>query len=331
MRRTFTVASVVALSAGCGGSSNTLAPTLGNDGGSLDGTTSSSSGTGSGSGSGSSGSGSGSSSGASGSSSGASGSGGGDDSGSDAGSGGDDGSSDDSGEPTTCVINGKTLASGALLATNSCESCQPDITTTTWSDVVDGTTCGTGGICHTGTCVSGCEVGSVYYTTNSPDPSNACMSCQPGKSTSAFSAIQDGTGCGNSQVCSSGECGTQCDIGGTIYATGTANPSNACQTCQPGVSTSAFTNVSPGLGCNGSGTCGSGGVCAMPASCAAGGFGMTNCGSGSESCCTSIEIPGGNFHRTYANTGTGPTSEANLATVSSFRMDKYLVTVGRFR
>jgi formylglycine-generating enzyme required for sulfatase activity len=63
---------------------------------------------------------------------------------------------------------------------------------------------------------------------------------------------------------------------------------------------------------------------------------MTNCGpggSGTESCCTSLEVPGGAYYRTYANSGgdAGPTGEADPATVSGFRLDKYLVTVGRFR
>jgi formylglycine-generating enzyme required for sulfatase activity len=42
-------------------------------------------------------------------------------------------------------------------------------------------------------------------------------------------------------------------------------------------------------------------------------------------------VPGGTFYRTYANDGGGPTGEADPATVSGFRLDKYLVTVGRFR
>jgi sulfatase modifying factor 1 len=40
---------------------------------------------------------------------------------------------------------------------------------------------------------------------------------------------------------------------------------------------------------------------------------------------------GGTYYRTYTNAGTGPTGEADPATVSSFRLDKYPVTVGRFR
>jgi formylglycine-generating enzyme len=61
---------------------------------------------------------------------------------------------------------------------------------------------------------------------------------------------------------------------------------------------------------------------------------MTNCGpggSGAESCCTSIEVPSGTYYRTYTNHGDGGTGEADPATVSGFRLDKYLVTVGRFR
>jgi formylglycine-generating enzyme required for sulfatase activity len=58
---------------------------------------------------------------------------------------------------------------------------------------------------------------------------------------------------------------------------------------------------------------------------------MTDCGQARESCCTSLLVPGGTFYRTYTNTGSGPTAEADPATVSSFRLDKYEVTVGRYR
>ncbi len=44
-----------------------------------------------------------------------------------------------------------------------------------------------------------------------------------------------------------------------------------------------------------------------------------------------MEVSGGTFYRSYTNDGGGPTGEANPATVSSFRLDKYDVTVGRFR
>jgi formylglycine-generating enzyme required for sulfatase activity len=81
-----------------------------------------------------------------------------------------------------------------------------------------------------------------------------------------------------------------------------------------------------------------------PPSCAPGGPGMTNCGpggSGSESCCTSLEVAGGTYFRTYDPPGSdggpvlaadgGSSGEADPARVSGFRLDEYLVTVGRFR
>lgn len=68
---------------------------------------------------------------------------------------------------------------------------------------------------------------------------------------------------------------------------------------------------------------------------------MNSCpgGTGTESCCASIEVPGGTYYRTYdvdwqdesqSADGAWP-DQADTATVSGFRLDKYLVTVGRFR
>jgi formylglycine-generating enzyme required for sulfatase activity len=78
-----------------------------------------------------------------------------------------------------------------------------------------------------------------------------------------------------------------------------------------------------------------------PASCSPGGPGMTNCGTGgSESCCTSLLVTGGTFDRAYDrdsqnNSVVGPdggaTNESAPATLSDFQLDKYDVTVGRFR
>ena len=69
----------------------------------------------------------------------------------------------------------------------------------------------------------------------------------------------------------------------------------------------------------------------LPPSCASGGAGMTNCGATAENCCVSPLVNGGTFFRTYSNDGGGPGGEADPASVSTFRLDKYLVTVGRFR
>jgi formylglycine-generating enzyme len=87
-----------------------------------------------------------------------------------------------------------------------------------------------------------------------------------------------------------------------------------------------------------SGTC-SDGNCTEPsgldaASCAESGAGITNCGeAGVESCCASLEVSGGTYYRSYGSDpdGGGAIGESYPASVSGFRLDRYDVTVGRFR
>ncbi len=48
-------------------------------------------------------------------------------------------------------------------------------------------------------------------------------------------------------------------------------------------------------------------------------------------CCDSTMVPGGTFSRSYDGVSAGATDPGFVATVSSFRLDTYEVTVGRFR
>ncbi len=88
------------------------------------------------------------------------------------------------------------------------------------------------------------------------------------------------------------------------------------------------------------------GTDAGPNSCIGAGKGVSDCpaGTGQESCCTSLGVDGGTYYRSYkagdagffglcgdAMACDGGTEEGNKAKVSTFRLDKYLVTVGRFR
>jgi len=53
------------------------------------------------------------------------------------------------------------------------------------------------------------------------------------------------------------------------------------------------------------------------------------CGPSNESCCKSLRVPGGMYLRTY--NGVDLTDKGYPATVADFYLDKYEVTVGRFR
>jgi formylglycine-generating enzyme required for sulfatase activity len=67
-----------------------------------------------------------------------------------------------------------------------------------------------------------------------------------------------------------------------------------------------------------------------PRSCREGGVGAgVDCGNGRSDCCASLPVPGGTFRRTYD--GAHCQDPAYPATVSSFRMDRFEVSVGRYR
>ncbi len=57
--------------------------------------------------------------------------------------------------------------------------------------------------------------------------------------------------------------------------------------------------------------------------------GAARCGAVGDSCCASPRVSGGTFSRSYD--GAAYVSRADVATVSPFRLDRYEVTVGRFR
>jgi formylglycine-generating enzyme required for sulfatase activity len=131
---------------------------------------------------------------------------------------------------------------------------------------------------------------------------------------------------------------------GDVFVDSTATDSTADR----GVVVVACTPSDP-VTCTSTQTCPNGSCVDMFASCRGdSGLGTTNCGGeAGESCCTSLEVTGGTYDRIYDLTGNpldpigdggssihvggGPTDEADPATVSAFRLDKYLVTVGRFR
>src|SRR5437868_1852622 len=65
----------------------------------------------------------------------------------------------------------------------------------------------------------------------------------------------------------------------------------------------------------------------LPPSCQGIGPGLSDCGVDHDSCCATLDVPGGTFFRTYTNTpDDGVQNTADPATVSALRLDKYLVT-----
>jgi sulfatase modifying factor 1 len=179
-------------------------------------------------------------------------------------------------------------------------------------------------VCWNGRCVT-CAPGALGCSGQQPQQCNgsgtawqnlgpACSGATPACSNGACSVCVAGAlGCNGSQPQRCNTTGTACQDVGSVCA-------GITSTCLDGLCAST------------TGT-----------SCQAGGAGMTTCGaggSGSESCCASLEVPGGTFDRAYdsfVDAGVtiaadgGPPGEAAPASVSAFRLDRNLVTVGRFR
>ncbi|MGV3622800.1 MAG: hypothetical protein ACO1OB_18420 [Archangium sp.] len=160
-----------------------------------------------------------------------------------------------------CLIGGAFVADLTLNPANACERCEALTSKTAWTSLGDGASCGSGRVCASGTCGAGCFIGGVTYASGASNPANPCQRCEPSMSTTAWSALADGTSCGNEQSCQSGTCGNGCVISGQVRAPGAENPANACEVCSPGTSTTMWSPRFDGAACGAGLACGAG-VCA---------------------------------------------------------------------
>lgn len=191
--------------------------------------------------------------------------------------------------PTGCVIGGTTYTNGAANPDNTCQVCKPATSPSAWLNADEGTSCGSGQYCNSGTCKAGCFIAGTYYANGAANPTNACQTCQTTFATTAWTASANGASCGTGQVCSGGTCQSGCWIDGALVASGNTNASNVCQICRPTTSTSVWANNTDGTSCGGGKICGAG-VC--QAGCYVGGAvyasGGLNPANGCQSCNPSI-------------------------------------------
>ena len=219
----------------------------------------------------------------------------------------------------SCFIAGACYAANAPNAANACQSCQPGVSTSAWSNndsascADDGLAC-TADVCRAGACThptqsGSCVIAGACYASGAVNSSNSCQSCAPASTASAWTPSADGASCADdglactSDTCRSGACahplqanscviggacyaagavnaanacqtcapaqsttawsaqGNSCAIGGSCYAAGAANPANACQSCRPAVSTSAWSGVTNGTACDDGNACTTSDVC----------------------------------------------------------------------
>jgi len=147
----------------------------------------------------------------------------------------------------------------------------------------------------------------------------AAAPCADANQTCTTTGAVSSCTCVASSACAGASAATVC--GNTTTVVTCAVDSNGCTYAS---SPSACLSPTP--------YCHLGGCTAEPPSCQAGGAGMSDCGlSGIDDCCAALPVSGGTFYRTYTNDDDAATGEADPASVSDFSLDKYPVTVGRFR
>jgi len=167
--------------------------------------------------------------------------------------------------PGFCLIGGKCLKQGDTAPLDSCKSCQPQASTTSWTPLPDGSPCAddpltcTADVCKAGACAhpvapGTCLIGGVCYGDGQANPQNPCQTCQPAASTSQWTTAPDKTPCAADKLsCTEDQCiGGKCEhplsagwclIAGTCRAEGSSPGSDVCNECVTDVSQTAWTFV----------------------------------------------------------------------------------------
>ncbi|NUN12113.1 MAG: right-handed parallel beta-helix repeat-containing protein [Myxococcales bacterium] len=131
-----------------------------------------------------------------------------------------------------CLIDGQCYEKGEQHPNNPCQSCRPALSTSAWSNKNDGVVCEkdnnlcTDDVCAAGVCTTettetcddeisctndvcdpatgecshsvikgSCWIDGNCWEAHAQNPANPCLKCKPAQSKTAWSALEDGTGC----------------------------------------------------------------------------------------------------------------------------------------
>lgn len=187
-----------------------------------------------------------------------------------------------------CVIGGVDYSAGASNPVNVCQTCAPATATAAWSNVSDGTDCGAGDVCTSGTCAPSCAPTCSDGASCLADGNCGSGACSGGTCAvpPCSPSCTAGSACGASDDCTSTSC-----ISGTCACTRVTDcPAGQACDLTTGTCGTACSDSQPcNGGCCNAGTCASGtavdacgisGGC-MDCSCTVTGSDLTNGAVGS--------------------------------------------------
>jgi len=201
-----------------------------------------------------------------------------------------------------CRISGQCYEQGTVSLQYDCKECNPALSQTAWSNRASGVVCASDNNTCTldqcdgsGTCLHNlastcCLIGGTYYSGGTDNPANKCQLCNPGTNQYGWSNKASGSACEadtpvdipcTNDVCdSNGQCthpvmAGYCLISGTCVSSGTPNPQNECQECNPSLNPTGWSAKSNGT------LCSDGNACTLNDVCYNG-----SCQSGSAKVCT---------------------------------------------
>ncbi len=160
-----------------------------------------------------------------------------------------------------------------------------------------------------------CGGGPPTACTCVPDNVTPCIGKQCGSVTNNCGTLISCGNCTLPETCGGASVQYQCGCTAEPLAT-----TCAAKACGPATNNCGQTVWCPSK-CSNLETCGDNNTCIAPPSCLGLGPGQATCGSSSEGCCRNTLVPGGTFLR----------HNGFDATISSFRLDRYEVTVKRYQ
>ena len=140
-----------------------------------------------------------------------------------------------------CRVGAVIAVADALNQANPCERCEPAVSSSAWTALVDGTDCGEASFCTSGACASACLIEGVVHPAQTGNPTNTCQFCEPTAASEAWSNRGDGAACDTGKVCHAASCESACFIDNAVVASGARNAANDCEVCDPALSTTAWT------------------------------------------------------------------------------------------